>query len=149
VPAGPSETYIVTLGAKRQAPCPSAPPRYEIWVEMRAKDCVRAENRSRFDKRSCPSLLTRFRRQASDGCVLCLQCAKVCPYENMGWRLVTSEAPVRQKALLRPCEYGSIVCYHFDNLGVLIASLALQPADHEALWDFGGSCASACRTLHD
>jgi hypothetical protein len=31
MPAGLSETYIVTLGAKRQAPCPSAPPRYEIW----------------------------------------------------------------------------------------------------------------------
>ena len=28
-PAGPLETYIFTLGAKRQAPCPSAPPRYE------------------------------------------------------------------------------------------------------------------------
>jgi hypothetical protein len=28
-PAGPSETNILTLGAKRQAPCPSAPPRYE------------------------------------------------------------------------------------------------------------------------
>ena len=26
--AGPSKTYIFTLGAKRQAPCLSAPPRY-------------------------------------------------------------------------------------------------------------------------
>jgi hypothetical protein len=31
MPAGPTETYIFTLGAKRQAPCPSAPPRYETW----------------------------------------------------------------------------------------------------------------------
>ena len=31
LPAGPSEVYIFTLGAKRQAPCPSAPPRYETW----------------------------------------------------------------------------------------------------------------------
>jgi hypothetical protein len=31
MPAGPLEVYIFTLGAKRQAPCPSAPPRYEIW----------------------------------------------------------------------------------------------------------------------
>ena len=31
LPAGPSDTYIFTLGAKRQAPWPSAPPRYENW----------------------------------------------------------------------------------------------------------------------
>jgi hypothetical protein len=30
-PAAPLETYIFTIGAKRQAPCPFAPPRYEIW----------------------------------------------------------------------------------------------------------------------
>jgi hypothetical protein len=29
MPAGPFETNMFTLGAKRQAPCPSAPPRYE------------------------------------------------------------------------------------------------------------------------
>jgi hypothetical protein len=31
MPAGLSETNIFTLGAKRRAPCPSAPPRYETW----------------------------------------------------------------------------------------------------------------------
>ena len=31
LPAGPSDTYIFTLGAKRQAPYPSAPPRCENW----------------------------------------------------------------------------------------------------------------------
>jgi eukaryotic-like serine/threonine-protein kinase len=31
MPAGPSEANIFTLGAKRQAPCPSAPPRYGTW----------------------------------------------------------------------------------------------------------------------
>jgi hypothetical protein len=31
MPAGPLEAYIFTLGAKRHSPCPSAPPRYEIW----------------------------------------------------------------------------------------------------------------------
>ncbi len=73
------------------------------------KDCVRAENRERFDRRSCPSLLTPFRRQASDGCVLCFQCAKVCPYENMGWGLTSSKAPVRRKALLRPYEAAFVM----------------------------------------
>ncbi len=73
------------------------------------KDCVRAENRERFDKRSCPSLLAPFRRKASDGCVLCLQCAKVCPYENMGFGLVASDAPVRRKGLLRPFEAAFVM----------------------------------------
>jgi polyferredoxin len=73
------------------------------------KDCVRAKDRQRFDKRSCPSLLTPFRRKPSDGCVLCLQCAKVCPYGNMGLGLVKSDAPVRRKPLLRPFEAAFVM----------------------------------------
>lgn len=73
------------------------------------KDCVRAENRERFDKRSCPSLLVPFRRKASDGCVLCLQCAKVCPYGNMGFGLVATVAPVRRKGLLKPFEAAFVM----------------------------------------
>jgi len=68
------------------------------------KDCVRAENRERFDKRSCPSLLSPYHRAASDGCVLCLQCVKVCPYENMSIGLVAASASIRRKAALRPFE---------------------------------------------
>jgi polyferredoxin len=73
------------------------------------KDCVRNENRYRFDKRSCPSLLRPFQRDASDGCVLCLQCAKVCPYDNMGVGLVAADAPVRKKALLKPYEAAFVM----------------------------------------
>jgi polyferredoxin len=73
------------------------------------KDCVRNENRYRFDKRSCPSLLRPFHRDASDGCVLCLQCAKVCPYDNMGVGLVSADAPVRRKALLKPYEAAFVM----------------------------------------
>jgi polyferredoxin len=68
------------------------------------KDCIRAENRYRFDKRSCPSQLRPFHREPSDGCVLCLQCAKVCPYGNVGLGLVSNDTPVRRKSLLRPYE---------------------------------------------
>jgi len=73
------------------------------------KDCVRAENRYRFDKRSCPSLLRPFDRQASDGCVLCLQCAKVCPHDNVGVGVVSENAPIRRKALLRPYEAAFVM----------------------------------------
>lgn len=75
-----------------------------VCAECPTKDCVRAENRYRFNQRSCPSLLRPFNRQPSDGCVLCLQCAKVCPYHNVGVGLVSSDAPVRRKSLLLPYE---------------------------------------------
>ncbi len=73
------------------------------------KDCIRNENRYRFDKRSCPSLLRPFHRDASDSCVLCLQCAKVCPYDNMGVGVVAPDAPVRTKALLKHYEAAFVM----------------------------------------
>lgn len=73
------------------------------------RDCVRSENRNRFDKRSCPSLLRPFSRKPSDGCVLCLQCAKVCPYNNIGLGFVSDVASVRRKQLLRPYEAAFVM----------------------------------------
>jgi polyferredoxin len=73
------------------------------------KDCVRAKNRNRFDKRSCPSLLVPYRREPSDGCVLCLQCAKVCPHNNMGFGLVAESAPIRRRQQLRPFEAAFVM----------------------------------------
>jgi polyferredoxin len=73
------------------------------------KDCVAAANRDRLDTRSCPSLLRPFARSASDGCVLCLQCAKVCPHGNVGLGVVSSGSPLRAPALLRPAEAAFVV----------------------------------------
>lgn len=73
------------------------------------KYCILSEYRYRFDKRSCPSLLRPFNRKPSDGCVLCLQCAKVCPYGNMGLGFVSDASPVRRKQLLRPYEAGFVM----------------------------------------
>jgi len=73
------------------------------------RDCVRSENRFRFDRRSCPSLLRPFSRKPSDGCVLCLQCVKVCPYGNMGLGFVSDAASVRRKQLLRPYEAAFVM----------------------------------------
>ena len=80
-----------------------------VCEQCLTRDCVRSENRYRFDKRSCPSLLRPFNRKPSDGCVLCLQCAKVCPYGNVGLGLVSDVAPVRQKNLLRPYEAAFVM----------------------------------------
>jgi polyferredoxin len=73
------------------------------------RDCIKNKNRYHFDKRSCPSLLRPFHRNPSDGCVLCLQCVKVCPYDNMGLGLVSADAPVRRKTLLRPYEAAFVM----------------------------------------
>jgi polyferredoxin len=80
-----------------------------ICERCATKDCVRAENRYRFDKRSCPSLLQPFDRQPSDGCVLCFQCAKVCPHGNVGFGLVSDSAPVGRKSVLRPYEAAFVM----------------------------------------
>lgn len=80
--------------------------------ECRDRACIAARNRARFDRRSCPSHLRPYERAPSDGCVLCLQCAKVCPQENIGLGLVSRAAGVRRQSVLRP----------FEVLFVIIAS---------------------------
>lgn len=74
-----------------------------------SKDCVRASNRDRFDVRSCPSLIHPYDRNPSDGCVLCFQCVKTCPKENIGFGLVTGEAGSRRHQLLKPFEAGFVL----------------------------------------
>jgi polyferredoxin len=73
------------------------------------RDCVQPGNRDRFDRRSCPSSLRPYARAPSDGCVLCLQCVKVCPHGNMGYGLTRSDATVRRGGLLRPFEAGFVL----------------------------------------
>lgn len=81
----------------------------EVCDSCQTKDCVRGENRHKFDKRSCPSLLRPFHRDPSDGCLLCLQCAKVCPHDNIGVGIVAADAPVRRKTLLEPYEAAFVM----------------------------------------
>jgi polyferredoxin len=68
------------------------------------RECVRAERLSRLDARSCPSRLRPYARGPSDGCVLCLQCAKSCPHGNVGWGAVAREARSRRARVLEPFE---------------------------------------------
>ncbi len=76
----------------------------EVCGRCKTKDCVAEKNRFRFDKRSCPSMIQPFRRRQSDPCVLCFQCAKVCPYENIGCGLVRRSATSRAHRSLKPFE---------------------------------------------
>lgn len=75
-----------------------------ICESCETRDCVRPALRDRWDRRSCPSLIRPFRREPSDGCVACLQCAKVCPHGNIGYGWVDPRATVRSLGLLRPAE---------------------------------------------
>ncbi len=77
-----------------------------VCDDCRSRDCVRADNRHRLDGRSCPSLLRPYRREASDGCVMCLQCSRSCPHDNVGLGLARPAAPVRRTRPLRAYEAG-------------------------------------------
>ena len=76
----------------------------EVCVDCTTRECVDPALRDRFDKRSCPSQIAPFNRNPADGCVLCMQCAKVCPYDNIGVGLAKSTAGSRQSMLLQPYE---------------------------------------------
>jgi len=47
------------------------------------KSGVAPENRTKLDGRSCPSLLNPAKLNACDECLLCTQCIKACPYDNV------------------------------------------------------------------
>jgi len=96
-----------------------------VCDQCQGKDCVAGGNRWRFDGRSCPSLLKPYRRQASDGCVLCLQCAKICPHDNMGFGVARSEAPIRRKTLLEPFEAAFVM---------VVLGFVAQEATGEVKW---------------
>jgi polyferredoxin len=48
------------------------------------KECREQERRDRLDARSCPSLLNPARLNDNSDCLVCGQCVKTCPPNNMG-----------------------------------------------------------------
>jgi polyferredoxin len=48
------------------------------------KDCREQKFRGRLDARSCPSLLNPAKLNDNSDCLVCGQCVKVCPPDNMG-----------------------------------------------------------------
>jgi len=81
----------------------------EVCSQCKTRDCTAQANRFRFDRKSCPSLLRPYARKQSDGCVLCFQCAKVCPYENIGFGIVRHSAGSRRHRILKPYEAAFIM----------------------------------------
>lgn len=48
------------------------------------RGCIRPDNRTKFDRRSCPSLLNPAKLNANTDCLVCGQCIKACEPGNMG-----------------------------------------------------------------
>jgi len=74
------------------------------------KDCISKKRERLWDGRSCPSGVPAFDRRQGDACVLCFQCAKACPKENVGYGLARPEAPSRRRPILTLPEALFIVC---------------------------------------
>lgn len=81
----------------------------EVCAGCPTRDCVEEANRLKFDARSCPSRLRPYARTQSDGCVLCFQCAKTCPYDNIGFGVTRNTASVRRHRMLRPYEATFVI----------------------------------------
>jgi ferredoxin len=54
-----------------------------VCRQCRTRDCVASDGRTRLDARSCPSLLNPPRLASNQDCLLCLQCVKACPFDNV------------------------------------------------------------------
>lgn len=81
----------------------------EVCSACEGKDCIDPRNRSGFDKRSCPSKLLPYAKGPSDPCVLCFQCAKVCPLDNVGFGLIGADQRSHRGKLLRPFEAAFVM----------------------------------------
>jgi len=76
-----------------------APRRESVCERCRTKDCMKEENITRWNARSCPSLLRVDQPRFGDGCVECFQCAKACPHHNVGFGLL--DAPAKKDMMDR------------------------------------------------
>lgn len=73
------------------------------------RDCTDPHKHNRFDARACPSLVRPYVRSKDDECVLCLQCAKICPRDNIGWGWTIREAASSRHLALRPFEAAFVM----------------------------------------
>ncbi len=65
---------LLAVRAKSSDTCTSCP----------GKDCIQARDRTRWDQRSCPSLLNPSKLNDNADCLICGQCTTTCPSSNVG-----------------------------------------------------------------
>ena len=55
----------------------------DICKQCKTKDCVSANTYNQWNGRGCPSLLNPPELDSNKDCLLCLQCVKACPHDNI------------------------------------------------------------------
>lgn len=104
-------TRLTSLQLARLSPekCAACPEKY----------CANPKYQNRFDKRSCPSSLKPFDRHIGDECTLCFQCVKICPYDNLGFGIISLDTYLQMfKPLLSAC-----ALYVFIEAGFVLYEL--------------------------
>ena len=80
-----------------------------ICGSCKTKDCVVKKNHYRLTRRSCTSNLYPATIRDNRDCLLCTQCLKVCPYENIRFSIRRPFADFFTAVNLRPAEVGFIL----------------------------------------
>ena len=63
-----------------------------VCEKCTTRDCFRPDRLDHWTARSCPSRVKVFDRRKGDACVLCLECAKACPNDNIGYGIAAGGA---------------------------------------------------------
>jgi polyferredoxin len=80
-----------------------------VCGSCRTKDCVARKNRYRLAGRSCTSGLYPASITDNRDCLLCTQCWKACPRENVRWSVRRPLADLLAGVELRPAQAGFIL----------------------------------------
>ena len=75
----------------------------------KTKDCVTQKNRDRLSGRSCTSRLYPASLKDNRHCLLCTQCLKACPNDNLRWSIRPPMADLLTNIDLRPAQIGFIL----------------------------------------
>ncbi len=82
-------------GYGRLAPVKLGKEKESVCDQCATRDCVDPANLYKIDGRSCPSHLRPPSLGRDDPCVVCFQCAKVCPHDNIGFGATLTGLPGR------------------------------------------------------
>ena len=80
-----------------------------VCKSCKTKDCVVKKNHYRLTRRSCTSNLYPATIRDNRDCLLCTQCLKTCPYENIRFSIRRPFADFFTAVNLRPAEVGFIL----------------------------------------
>jgi polyferredoxin len=80
-----------------------------VCRSCKTKDCVVKKNHYRLTRRSCTSNLYPATIRDNRDCLLCTQCLKACPYENIRFSVRRPFADFFAAVNLRPAEVGFIL----------------------------------------